>query len=68
MSLLMSVSKFLSPLVKSLPSKRTSPLSGFNKPTRHFNSTLLPVPLAPIIKFVFPLQISLKYQKEPACH
>ena len=50
----MSVSKFLSPLVKSLPSNRTSPLSGFNKPTRHFYNTLLPVPLAPIIKFVFP--------------
>ena len=53
-SLLISVSNCLFPLVKFLPSNKTFPISGSRRPTIHFNNTLFPVPLAPIIKFVLP--------------
>ena len=36
------------------PSYIISPLSGSCNPNKHFNSTVFPDPLCPIIKFVLP--------------
>src|SRR5215211_2330578 len=44
--------------VKFCPPYKISPLFGWNKPTRHFIKTVLPLPLLPIIKLHWPGFIS----------